>query len=204
MCTYTAPLWWLMDTPRLPDPVPYSWVLVPSPIPVCHQRFPQSHPSIPADTRTRDRDPPPSSLTVLVATLNLTCVLCQSHHKSALSSIWRLVLLPKPSLVAGMGRGESLAFAPAAVTHPLGKGQGICPWVWGCCRLCGWEHSLTLFSSSGFQGRKLKVCSPPLLHLPSDQTPKSPSGPPLPCPFLVPTTEPWPIFPMGVGDDCIV
>lgn len=64
----------------------------------------------------------PTSLPELVAALSITCILCQSHHKSVPSSIWRLVLLPKPSLVVGMGQGESLAFTWAVVTHPFGKG----------------------------------------------------------------------------------
>lgn len=83
----------------------------------------------PVRTRLGDGNGLPSSLTEPVTSLSITCILHQSHHKSTLNSIWRCILLPKPSLVAGMGQGGSLAFTPAVVTHPLGRTEGF---VLGC------------------------------------------------------------------------
>lgn len=173
-----------------------------SPIPACHQHLPSASPPSPRPSGLRQRWAP-TSLSERASALSITCVLCQSHHQSVPSSIWRLVLLPKPSLVVGMGQGGSLAFAGAAVTHPIGKGCGICPWVWGCCGLRGWEHSPALFTGPGFQGERWKVCILPLLLLPSDQTQGVPRV--LPCPSPSSFPQPWPVFPMGAGEAlCIV
>ena len=160
-------------------------------------------PFIPTSARIWDRNPLPSSLPELVVTLSITCILCQSHHKSALSSIWQLILLPKPSLVAGMGWKRAWSSLGLEWLTPLGRaevfvlgcGGAVAAVVGNTALLC----SLALASKTGVEG--MHSTPPPPLQRPDRA---SPPDPPLPCPFGVPTIEPWSLFPVGAGDGWIV